>query len=255
MRMLQSGIAGGRIATQVLAGQAGPLVFLHGLGGAGTLEYRTVAGDEALQRYRSILFDWPGHGASDAPRDFDCTTTSMALVAQELLDRLCPGEAVMLFGHSMGGAVAIELAELLGDRCRLLVLAEANTRAGGGITSSRIATVPPEGYGTEEHHALRDGTGAGGRIWHMAHAQTVHRCARALVAGVEPGWMGRLLSLNVARAAIVSDAHADHPDAGNLERAGIPLHVLPDSGHSMALDNPSGLAAILSHILRKEIPS
>ena len=37
-------------------------------------------------------------------------------------------------------------------------------------------------------------------------------------------------------------------DATAVANAGIPLHVVPNAGHSMSWENPSALAAILARI-------
>lgn len=255
MQLLHSGIAGGRIAVHDLGGDGPPVIFLHGLGGSGTLEFPAVAGHAALCGHRCILFDWPGHGVSDAPEGFDYTTTSMVRVALELLARLCPGQAVTVFGHSMGGAIAIELAELLGDRCSRLILAEGSTRSGGGLFSAKVAALPLAEYVDRAHATMLTDDPAAARIWTMADARSVHRCAQALVAGVQPEWMDRLMALSIPRAAIFSDTYAHHPDVALLTDAGIPVRVLPDSGHGMALDNPAGLADLLSQLLAKDISS
>ncbi|MAC79135.1 MAG: alpha/beta hydrolase [Rhodobacteraceae bacterium] len=255
MQLLHSKIAGGGIAVHDLGGNGPPVIFLHGLGGSGTLEFPAVAGHAALCGHRRILFDWPGHGASDAPKGFDYSTTSLARVALELIDRLCPGQDVTVFGHSMGGAIAIELAELLGERCTGLILAEGNTRSGGGMFSAKIAAWSLAEYVDRAHPTMLTEDLAAARIWNMADAWSVHRCAQALVAGVHPEWMDRLMALTIPRAAIFSDTNANHPDVALLTDAGIPVHVLPDSGHGMALDNPAGLADLLSLLLAKEISS
>lgn len=44
-----------------------------------------------------------------------------------------------LFGHSMGGSIAIEAAGLLGERVTTLLVSEPNLFAGGGEYSRRIA--------------------------------------------------------------------------------------------------------------------
>jgi pimeloyl-ACP methyl ester carboxylesterase len=106
-------------------GEGPPLLLVHGLGGA-AWNFSELA--PLLPGRRLIIPDLPGHGASSplpAP-----TLTGFADLLAELLD-----EPVDVLGHSMGGVVALRLAERYPSLVRRLVLAAA-----AGISSStRIA--------------------------------------------------------------------------------------------------------------------
>jgi pimeloyl-ACP methyl ester carboxylesterase len=98
------------------------IVFLHGLldsseGWAATCERRDgVDGRSTLTR---IAFDLPGFGSSDAPPrgSIDAYARDVAAGLGQL-----GVERFTLVGHSLGGAVATRLAELLPDRVEALVL-------------------------------------------------------------------------------------------------------------------------------------
>src|SRR5262245_27990700 len=117
-----------------LAGNGPPLVFIHGLGCASSCDFVAVARAPALRGRRALLVDLPGYGFSDKPHSFPYGVDSHAAVVGELLDRLDVGHAD-LFGHSMGGAVAITVAARRPDRLRRLVLSEPNLDSGGGTFS------------------------------------------------------------------------------------------------------------------------
>src|SRR6476661_6782991 len=102
-------------------GEGPPLLLVHGFGGA-AWNFSELA--PLLPGRRLIIPDLPGHGASSplpAP-----TLTGFADVLAEILDR-----PVDVLGHSLGGVVALHLAERHPQLVRSLVLAAA-----AGISSS-----------------------------------------------------------------------------------------------------------------------
>jgi pimeloyl-ACP methyl ester carboxylesterase len=117
---------GARIRT-FEGGDGPPLLLVHGFGGA-AWNFSELA--PLLGSRRLIVPDLPGHGGS-APLPAP-TLTGFADVLAELLD-----EPVDVLGHSMGGVVALRLAERHPALVRRLILAAA-----AGISSStRIAEI------------------------------------------------------------------------------------------------------------------
>ena len=72
------------------------------------------------ERFRVTAVDRPGHGFSERPR-FAATPRDQAAQISEGLDALGVGRAIVC-GHSMGGLVALAMAELFPDRVASLVL-------------------------------------------------------------------------------------------------------------------------------------
>lgn len=85
------------------------MVFIHGLGCASSYDYPRIASDPALRERRKILIDLPGFGYSDKPRVFSYNIHKQALVLEQFLSHLRL-QRFALFGHSMGGSIAIEAA-------------------------------------------------------------------------------------------------------------------------------------------------
>ena len=114
------------------------VVFLAGLGLASTAAYPRTVFEVGLSDRHSILVDLFGCGYSDRPADFSYSLEDHATTLSGLLDHIGSRQCVLV-GHSMGGAVAIELASKRSDLISQLILAEANLEAGGGLMSKSIA--------------------------------------------------------------------------------------------------------------------
>ena len=104
------------------SGTGTPVVLLHGFGASmyswrHTLPALTAAG------YRVIAFDNRGFGFSAKPAH-GYRTAEYATLTTALLDSLHIASAVLV-GHSMGGAIAAEVALAHPDRVRGLVLIDA----------------------------------------------------------------------------------------------------------------------------------
>jgi pimeloyl-ACP methyl ester carboxylesterase len=100
-------------------GRGPAVVFLHGLG-ASMYTWRKNLAPVAAAGYRVIAFDNRGFGFSDKPATgYD--NASYARLTVALLDSLRLPDAVLI-GHSMGGAIAAEVAIAHPERVRGLVL-------------------------------------------------------------------------------------------------------------------------------------
>ncbi len=94
-----------------------PLVAVHGFGG--DKETWLLMAPWLPRRWRTVLLDLPGHGASSAMRD--ASARAQAAVLAGFLDHLGIERAVIA-GNSMGGGIALRFARDYPDRVRGLVL-------------------------------------------------------------------------------------------------------------------------------------
>ncbi|HEY3280239.1 MAG TPA: alpha/beta fold hydrolase [Gemmatimonadales bacterium] len=104
-----------------------PVVFVHGFG-ASLYTWRHTLPPVVAAGYRVIAFDNRGFGFSGKPAH-GYTNAAYARLVTALLDSLGVASAVLV-GHSMGGAIAAEVALAHPDRVRGLVLIDA---AGYGV--------------------------------------------------------------------------------------------------------------------------
>src|SRR5688572_12772580 len=103
-------------------GAGTPVVFLHGNGAM--MDDLLISGvvDAASSHYRTVVFDRPGFGFSQRPKDRTWTAQEQANLFAKALSFLDLGQAIMV-GHSWGTLVALGLALNSPGQVRGLVLA------------------------------------------------------------------------------------------------------------------------------------
>ena len=110
-------VEGARLYFQT-AGSGEPLVLLHGLG-ASTADWEYQV-PEFSKHFHVVIPDLRGHGASDRAGEYG--VERFAADTWQLLDRLKLPSATLV-GHSMGGAVAMQMALDRPGRVPRMVLA------------------------------------------------------------------------------------------------------------------------------------
>ena len=233
-----------------LPGGGIPLVFVHGLGCASSCDYPRVAHDPALSWRHAVLVDLLGSGFSDRPPEFDYSVEAHARVVVAVINALAL-PVLDLYGHSMGGAIAIEVATMLSTRVCHLILSEPNLDAVGG-SFSRMVAAQTEVEFSERGYAetIRETTTSGHHTLAGSIALTApfaaHRAAVSLVRGGSPSWRDQLLSLAAHRTVLFGAHSLPDPDAESLPQGGITVAVIAQASHFMAWENPSGLAAAIA---------
>ncbi|KAG0574750.1 hypothetical protein KC19_VG287800 [Ceratodon purpureus] len=94
-----------------LAGTEGPVVFcLHG-GGYTGLSFALIAG-KMKEKVRVVAMDMRGHGLSKTTDDTDLSAETQCQDVLNVISEMYRGElpAIILIGHSMGGAIAVRVA-------------------------------------------------------------------------------------------------------------------------------------------------
>ena len=234
-------------------GEELPLVFLHGLGCAASSDFPRVAANPVLAGHRSLLIDFFGHGYSDGPEDFGYTLEDHAGTVRQLLDHLSL-KGCAVFGHSMGGAVAITLAALRPDLVSRLILAEGNLDPGGGLVSTSVAAQSEHEFRARGHQALLERLPAGGFItsvgpFRVCASHALHRSAVSLVKGTQPTMRETFYSLHMPRAYLFGERGLPDPETERLASHGIQIVVVRNAGHAMTLDNPAGVAQAIRQTL------
>jgi pimeloyl-ACP methyl ester carboxylesterase len=243
----------GKLRYHDLPGRGIPLLFLHGMGCASSCDYPQVASDRALRGRHRILIDLLGSGFSDRPVEFGYTIDDHAETIAALIKRLGYNK-VHLVGHSMGGSIAIVTAGLCSSKIGCLVLSEPNLDPGGGTFSRPISLHSEEEYVAYGHEkTVQRAFKQGNDIWAssllVSLPLAIHREAVSLVNGSVPSWREQLNAMTLPRTVLFGEHSLPDPDTDRLLKIGVKVRIVPKSGHSMALENPSGLAQAISSSL------
>lgn len=121
-------------------------VFVHGLGGT-SLNWTDLM---ALMSHevQGYAVDLPGFGQSPPPRDGDVSPRGHARAVADFIDEELGGTPVHLFGNSLGGAVALQLAARRPELVRTLTLvspALPNIYATQGTVPLTVMALPGVG--------------------------------------------------------------------------------------------------------------
>jgi len=94
------------------------ILFLHGNSTSSRIFDPFLSQPELKDRYKIIVFDYPGHGrSSDAPEpDRSYYQYAYAEAALEVL-RYYDIKQVIILGWSLGGHVALELVSVIAIKC------------------------------------------------------------------------------------------------------------------------------------------
>ena len=255
MKRFFSKTAQASVAYADMPGEAGVILFIHGLGCSGLHDYSEVATQPALAAYRRLLVDLPGYGFSDKPAAFSYSVEDLAKVLAELVEALeIPRLAI--FGHSMGGAIAISLCAQIAERVEALIISEGNLDPGGGFASRQIAQASEDDYVPGLHAALIDEEKAKGNLaWAATLASAspiaIHRSAKSLVEGCAISWRDQLAGFAFPRLYLIGERSLPDPETDRLPKIGVSVEILPGADHNMANHKAAELAAAIARQLTR----
>lgn len=232
-----------------------PILFFHGLGCAGSFDYPQVAVQSELEGHRRILVDLLGAGYSDRPENFDYSVHSHVSYLKSFVDGLNINEFI-LFGHSLGGPVAIELAKLCESHLRALILSESNLDPSKeGTSSYQIAQFCEGEFVAKKFTQLiTESALHGNTMWAATLSNcsplAIYRLSKCALYGGNPSWRTLLYELPVQKGFIFGEKSLPDGDYEELQRHNIHVEIVPAAGHSMAWENPKGLARAISKCLK-----
>ena len=249
-----------------LPGEEPSVIFLGGLGIASTAVFPRTVFESDLSKRHSILVDLFGCGYSDSPEHFSYSIEDHASILSGLLDHI-GSKTYVLVGHSLGGAIAIELASKRSDLIIQLILAEANLDAGGGILSRSIAAQTEIDFiksGYQELINSRRSAALNGDytsslalgLWQVASPRALYGGAVSTIKGTEPVMWDQLIQLSIPRTYIfgsqsLENYEEDRALQTRLKEHNIHVAVVPEAGHGMMAENPTGFAEVIVESLKR----
>jgi pimeloyl-ACP methyl ester carboxylesterase len=242
-------VPGGSIAWSWSNGPANhPLVMLHGLGDSAIRTFLPHITPSSLADSPLLLIDLPGFGESRYTPDHPATIASYASDIAMLV-RTLGIERFNLFGHSMGGNIAIHLAHHHPDLVSHLVVAEPLLEPSQSILAAGIAEVSEDTFVSRRYQMLVRATSLQAHRGdiaatafleplRMADPVAMHRAARSLVRDAAPLAASTLLNLPVPRTVLVGERTI--ADTSQFENTDISLVRILNAGHFMLAE--AGLA-------------
>ena len=225
--------------------------------------------------YRLLLWDYRGHGLSDAPED--PAAYSMERVVQDLeqvLEALAPGARVVLGGLSFGGLASLHFALRQPERVRALLLVDTgpgfkNPEAQRRWEESVERTASYlERKGLEAFVASRAAESLVGRRPELPAARAAARAIAAQrahglahfgrrVAAPAPPVIDALPSIGVPALVVVGEHDAAYLRSAEVLTAKLPRAesvVIPDAGHIVNIEQEEAFDAALLGFLARIAP-
>lgn len=242
------------VASRHRAGIGPALLLLHGLG-CSMRSYAGIWQHEALGRRAVCAFDLPGFGDSAFNAAFPCSMEAYAAVGVSFLDRMGVGN-VILVGHSMGGAVALLMASLLGPRLKGFVSVEGNCVAADCGVSRVAGTMTQKEFEERFYPSFTARTDPLHRAFlalELADPSAFYRSARSLW---EWSCSEKLLALFMEMCVPKLYVHGRRDKRlPVLERLGsVEKRSIPDSGHFPMNENPAFFYRALAQWLDDHFP-
>ncbi len=256
--ILYHSVPGGAIAYAWSHGPAShPLVMVHGLGDSAILNFRHRVARSPLAATPNLFIDLPGFGSSKFSLDHLATIDRYAEDMADLLMALHL-QPMAVFGHSMGGNVAIHLAQKYPNLVDHLIVAEPLLHREHSVLASDIARFDEASFVARRFamliratslQAYRGDVAAAAFLdpLRRAHPHAMHRAACSLVASAHISLHALQSEIAIPRTFMVG-SHTG-VDTSGLELSGIPIVRIPNAGHFMLAEQEHGTTyAILKAI-------
>ncbi|GIC87983.1 alpha/beta fold hydrolase [Aspergillus udagawae] len=234
-----------------------PILFLHGFGSCKE-DLADLTLHPALQQYGFIAFDAPGCGQSTSDNLSGIDIPFLVATAEALLAHFNI-TSFHLIGHSMGGLTALLLAHCYPDRVLSFVDIKGNLAPEDCFLSRQIFTFrsdDPEAFFDE----FIDRTRKSKSFASALYASTLRARVRApairpifesmVHLSDEEDLLGMFLGLPCPKMFMFGEENRGLSYLGRLEKQGVELAEISESGHSPMYSNPVEMYRRIAVFLR-----
>lgn len=234
------------------------LLLIHGLGGSKE-DFISIFEYPDLTTYNILFPDLVGHGDSSKPSNYSYSMADQANILYQLLEALCIKSNILLIAHSMGGPIAISLAELLGNRVVGMIYAEGNIDEDDCFFSKTII----DSFSSEDwkdrgfnqfllEFQNNPEMTAYATNFAKAGPVTIYRSSRDLYkVSKEDTLLTRLVQLSIPILGIYGAKNKGKFSSEIKLLSKYPIRFIPDAGHDMIRDNPEFFYQILIDYLKQ----
>jgi pimeloyl-ACP methyl ester carboxylesterase len=239
------------------------VVFVHGLGDSKD-SFREAFRREEFRSFTILVTDLVGFGDSDKSAEFSYSMKDQAEILRKVIDSFGV-ERFHLVAHSMGGAIGIELCEMVSGRVCSFIDAEGNLTSEDCTGSRHIAEMGEEKFVQfgfkqfkdelrEEFERVGDSAGMGYlRNLSKATAESMYKSSVSLVKESDSGdLLTRFCRLPFYKCYIYGEKNKGvFPTEKLLRQGRIPIFYISKSGHAMMDDNPNEFYDLVLKIIRR----
>ena len=235
------------MAVQYKRGEKGTIVCIHGLGC--TQDSFKGIWSPKFKSYSRLTFDLIGFGDSAKPASFPYTMEAHADVCHALMTYL-DIDTLHVVAHSMGGAVALLLAEKIPEKVRSFVNVEGNL-IGEDCTMSREVVRMPYPDFEKTFTQMKQKMKGKDRLSRLLYAWLCksdpygfYYSAKSLIEWSDSGKLLDLfLTLPMKKVYVYGDENARAPVLDVIEK--IKTVPILNSGHFMMVENPQAFYCTL----------
>jgi pimeloyl-ACP methyl ester carboxylesterase len=234
------------------------LLLIHGLGSAKE-DFLPVLKFPDLAANRILFPDLVGHGDSSKPASYSYSMDDQADILMQLIGALNIKSQIVVIAHSMGGPVAVSLAERLGNRIMGIIYAEGNIDAGDCFFSKKIISTFSitkwEESGFDQFlKRFQDNPKTADYAATLSKAGpfSIYRSSEDLCrVSEEDTLFMRLVNLSIPVLGIFGDKNKGKFSSEEKLLSKFPVRYIPNAGHSMMIDNTASFYQAIADFLKQ----